>query len=158
MTELRLVAEQSERDIALRHATERLGGCLREMLANLLRIQRGAGKPEELGNTVVECAQAFDAYLDLTGGRPGRDVVDAALNIWRSESGADEFDRARDQSVRGAMQIIASRLLGQLTQERHGQHEFHRGLERMEAVRARNRAAIRYAPVADGPENLDALF
>ena len=43
---------------------------------------------------------------------------------------------AKQAIIRGALQIVASRLVGQLTQERAGDHEMYRGLNRMEEIQA----------------------
>jgi hypothetical protein len=53
---------------------------------------------------------------------------------------ASKWHHAQQRIIRGALQITASRLLGQSTQERNGQNELHDGIGDLERARAARQA------------------
>jgi hypothetical protein len=132
--------EWTERDVT---------GAICEVAANILRIIRGAGKPYSL---LLEMKRTIDAAVKfqeahgywpdhvmantlrlepeheriLKGhkeGRFGQEVVDH----WMAD---DKFEKTMaEYAIQcGALQIIASDLLGQIPQRAAGDREFHEGL------------------------------
>src|SRR5258708_7124929 len=80
-------------------------------------------------------------------GQLGQETIDR----WR-EDGFFERMLAKHTICRGALQIAASGLIGQDTQQRNGAHEFHEGLHQLERLREerirKEREAPRGAPPA----------
>jgi hypothetical protein len=115
------------------------------MAANILRIVRGAGKPYNLRRQCIAVVAALDQYADA-GGLIGEDEIRARLSIAEGERRASEEADFEEGAIRGALQIAASRLLGQLSQVRNGEREFADGwIALAEAREARRR---RYAAEA----------
>ncbi|MEO6013919.1 MAG: hypothetical protein ABIQ30_10095 [Devosia sp.] len=139
---LRLVVENDEIDDNgrdQRWAEDGLGGPLRTLAANLMRIVRGAGHPERLMDQIAALREAFDHYRAAFGHWPPPDVIHNALIIdheptSRESLGDEERDELRrlsdwrEQSAsevqRASLQIIASMLLDQKPQLRSGEHDF----------------------------------
>lgn len=149
---MKLVSSQSQDDIRRATSLERIKVRLRGMLANMLRVQRGAGRPYSIFNDIVDTAIAlsdhyrefgdigeafFSNSIDLDvcfAERVGGEERVRQINLAKSD-----FDLGQDIMVRGAMQIIASQLLGQMTQESAGDKELFQGFEMVERERAKNR-------------------
>ena len=142
----KLVHEQSEAEIeaARKEREERdaerkrqdVEWALRRLTSNLLRIVRGAGKPYEVLDEVASLAEALAALGPRNGYAAGETVV-GALDIWRDTPEAETLDII----VSGALQIAASRLAGQRTQETAGRRELQDGIRyRQEAIEERRRA------------------
>lgn len=141
--------EERERHEAREWAQQKLSWAVREVAANLLRIIRGAGKPDDL---LVQMSRAIDAavkFQELHNGVP-QNIIANDLQI-RSEDedfyaglqsgriSQSNFDRWREDGtfeqmlaehtiLRGALQTIASELLGQRTQKSAGRREFRQGI------------------------------
>lgn len=142
---MKIVAENSESDIKRRQARDEVVWPLTELTANLLRVTRGAGKPYEIGRQAVALINAMQNHWDVVGQYPSSDELTVALDIDPSreflEGGGEEFYEevhAQQQVIRGALQIAASRLLSQRTQESAGERELRegtRGLARVAEAR-----------------------
>ena len=121
---MKFVAENSASDIEAHHARVRVEHAVQELAANFLRIVRGAGKPYDLVRNVSAFIHAVVAYDEAKPRDPLSDVLYASLQVGRDRVSVEEFGEAEwlrahgeDSIVRGAMQIAASRLLEQRTQE-----------------------------------------
>jgi hypothetical protein len=129
---------------------------IRDCAANMLRIIRGAGKPHELMRQMQKALNASEKFREVHGYWP-QDVIANALCL------EDEFEKHRarvhegtlDQGAldrwwkdgtfermtaehtiyRGALQIVASQLIGQSTQQAAGDRELHDGLRNYERAR-----------------------
>ncbi|MFT8246599.1 hypothetical protein [Roseomonas sp. BN140053] len=147
---MKVVAENSEAELEARRkqeatdrAREQVVRALRELAANLLRVIRGAGKPWTLGQDAAEVVIAIEAYQEIAGPTLFADDIAAALRIQEhyrhlpslSSREAERLD-AEEQVVRGALQVVASKLLGQRTQEAAGDDEMHRGIREFGEIRA----------------------
>lgn len=145
---MRIVAENSETDIAKRHAEMQAQSNLRELAANLLRVVRGAGRPEALGQQAAAFVHALYAYQEAFGHYPSADVHAAAIRIEECTLDLDEGEhvrmRGQEMAVRGALQIAASELLGQRTQQRAGESELFDGFRMMEQGREMVRAQFNW--------------
>jgi hypothetical protein len=110
---------------------------LRDLTANLLRVTRGAGQPGLIGRQAITLLDALAECQRETGFLPdlGGFLTEPVMRL-----DFDSSDRrvAQTEIIGGALQIAASRLLGQLTQERRGEQELRDGLRRWnEATAAR---------------------
>jgi hypothetical protein len=133
---------------------------IRECAANMLRIIRGAGKPHELliqMRKVIDTAIKFQEahgywpqneivsklgledkkFECLERGHSG-DLAQVHIDRWSEDGTFDEMS-AEHSVYRGVLQIIASRMIGQNTQERAGDSEFHEGLRELQEVREQRR-------------------
>lgn len=139
---VRLVANNTEADIARDRATAAVSWKLRNLTANLLRVVRGAGKPHEIAEQAGELVLAVAAYQKAFGHWPPSWELSEMLSIDQPQEGlarleGHEWSRAHAEHtiVRGALQIAASRLIGQSTQERAGESEMLDGVRSLEAAR-----------------------
>ena len=152
---IRIVSEKSEAELARERAErERAHAELdaryaaRALTANLIRIHRGAGKPYELGRQLTELVKAMQAHWDAAKYWPYNEIADE-LRVeddrdWMAGAESAEIDihYAKRSIVDGALQIAASRLLGQRPQEAAGEHEMYQGVNSL--VRAREERAQRW--------------
>ncbi len=148
---LRVVSSQSPDELERRRADAEISIPFRTLAANLLRVVRGAGRPEALGVQMTACLQALERYREAHGAYPKPKVLRQALNPeeadfdrgnwvqlkdeealkWLSMSGEPEKFEAERMLLRGALQMCASRLVGQHTQEIIGEHELYSGVHLM---------------------------
>jgi len=152
----------------------RVKWALRELSANILRIVRGAGKPEALARDLLEAVKAMSEYREVMGQgvapwditamldpddsdlelRPGRHPeLSPEDRKARYEDGSAWLEEAMLTMRRGSLQIAASMLLGQNTQVRAGERELSRGaqehhaaLEQGEALRRKRWAEAHKKP------------
>jgi hypothetical protein len=127
---MELVSSNKPRDIEANRAEEEARFALRELAANLMRVTRGAGKPYLILNQVFELANAAIRFQKITGRWP-----DLGGELSVDDPRASNFDSpikdATDAMLRGALQMVASRLLGQIPQEAMGSTElFVQGVHR----------------------------
>jgi len=139
---IRIIASNSEAELGARLALGDLSFNLRELAANMLRVVRGAGRPENLGRQMAEVVALYARYRDQAGAYPSNYDIHQAISL-RSEGNArkhtDKWSHAIDDIVQGSLQIAASQLLGQSTQEAAGESELMEGVARIEAIREANR-------------------
>jgi hypothetical protein len=145
---MRIVSEKSEADLARERASDQVAWKIRELTANLLRITRGAGKPDEITMQMNDLAAATQGFWDAFGLSPYADEFPRALDVsndpettrqWRAE---DRYrDDAEERIIRGVLQVVASRLVRQKTQETIGRHEMYDGINALEDIRAEARKA-----------------
>lgn len=116
------------------------------MTSNLLRVVRGAGKPHEIGSQAVALVEALVGYRGAVGTFPPADEMSGFLDVdYDREMLAQCSERervrvyAQERVMRSALQIAASRLIGQGTQEAAGDYEMHGGIREFEAIREEER-------------------
>jgi hypothetical protein len=142
-------------------AEQELREALQCAAANLLRVVRGAGKPYELVTQFNAVVQASVQFKDAFGHRPPshlladilgmRDDVqelhernaagklaEGALDRWYEDGTIDRM-YAESAIKAGVLQIIASRFVDQLPQERAGQSEMNDGVNKAFAARTKSR-------------------
>lgn len=135
---MKVVSGNSETDIARSRALNDVEWALRNLAANILRVVRGAGKPDEFGEQMIKVVHAMFEYRDVVGHVPQADALRGALDINASDvllenisdDEAEKLD-AKQEIIRGALQIAASRLLGQSTQESTGSNELIAGVKEL---------------------------
>lgn len=110
---------------------------MRELSAILLRTIRGAGKPFEIEHRVMKLATALCEFRKLNDGYGiPSDEISYALRF-RDDGDMSEAEYARDTMIRGALQIVASRMIGQRTQEAAGKSEMMSGVRSWNHRRAK---------------------
>lgn len=141
---MRIVSENSEQDLARLRAEGDARRAVSELTANLLRITRGAGKPDEIARHLSALATAMQEHWDAAKFWPYDELADELrcdnrewLPEWRMRTSDEELERldATEEIIAGALQIVASRLLGQRTQETAGDHQLLAGVNRILALR-----------------------
>jgi hypothetical protein len=148
----------------------RVASC--ELAANILRIVRGAGKPETIVDQMKAVLDAGFDYQDIAGYWP-IDTIAEALKVKdnledvtemaeRGEADKSRISRMREsimfaeRDIRlGALQAVASRLVGQDLQEAAGDRQMRDGVDKIERIREErrkaDRAAARQARAAASP-------
>lgn len=145
---LRLAVENDRKEIDRERAKRDIEWPLRDLAANIIRVVRGAGKSYDIANQCALVIKAFHQYREQVGCWPSSWEIDQALSI-REETENPTYDdawereHARDSIIRGALQVTASRLVGQNTQEQRGRSEMMDGVRELEHIReeARKRMA-----------------
>lgn len=145
---LKVVSSQTSTQIERNRAEGDLEFPFRNLAANVIRTVRGAGRPEDMVAQMLACLDAAEAYRKLTGHYPKAKIYRRFLNLaefyfdpttWADErekeaikqlamSGYPERIEGERMIHRGALQVAASRLLGQHTQEVLGDHEMYAGV------------------------------
>jgi hypothetical protein len=135
-----------------------------EAAANMLRVIRGAGRPGALIKQFHDVVVAAIDFREIAGHGPPAGTV---ATILRVDDEADEIfakhasGQIRQESIdrwdedgtfdkmyaegaiqRGALQIVASKLLDQVMQVRAGESEMHEGIRRLTAARERHRKFV----------------
>jgi hypothetical protein len=152
--------EERDKERQREWATSEFSWAIRETAANMLRIIRGAGKPYELLMQMKKTIDSAIKFQEIHGYWPNdvmanelrlQDETDDCLERGRSgalalehiyrwtKDGTFEQMSAEHTLYRGVLQIIASRMIGQNTQERAGDSEFHQGLRELEEIREKRR-------------------
>lgn len=143
-----LAAANSDDEIAARETIRRLEWPLRKMAANLLRIARGAGRPNTLPQEIIDLAELIlDASKHSNAWGIWTEIEAWLQEGVPAERDYDEYDDHRPAMVRGALQVVASRIVGQRAQENAGEHEILEGIrqreDRLEARRKKEAEAKR---------------
>ena len=157
---MKLVSKNTQADIDRERATVDLSLALRELTANLIRITRGAGRAHLIPDQIAEVIHELVAYHDAAGTLQPEAIIEM-LQFGQdppfdgvSEEGLDRL-AAEELIVRGALQIAASRLVGQSTQRANGSNEMYDGVREVERLRAKaaaGRIASQSKPVVGGKE------
>lgn len=150
---MRIVSSNTDTEIATERALQRIDWPLRELAANIMRIIRGAGKPEYLVDHLVSVLEAISQYQSVAGGNPSGHDYYKILDLDRCHTegflGArGEWDYAIRDMVEGGLQHAASELLGQGTQEAAGRRQIFQGLTVIEGIREKNRREVMAAATA----------
>ena len=145
-SEAELAQERKQEET--RQAMARVRLALVDLTANLLRVMRGSGKSNYLGAQACEFLQALNAYEEIAGFYPDSWSLENVLSIQREPSArlsADELlkHEAEATMLQGALQVVASRLLGQLTFQRRGEKELYDGIRLLDEHRKENRERLK---------------
>lgn len=132
---VRLVHEQSEKDIQAR----KLWAALAELTAQLLRLSAGAGSVARL----VEALKSFDDVVAESGGAVLLQRTDLQTALRACRNGWDEdlsdVEDAREEIIRHALRVAASRLEANPLQERRSSSDLTDALGRLDRTREDNR-------------------
>jgi len=143
---LSVVAQNSQKEIDSQYAREEINWALTALAANIIRVVRGAGKAYELGRQCARVVESYQHFHETAGRWLRPDEIEDMLSLRYREPGglterAQEWSGAIQTMVQGSLQVAASQLLQQTTQERAGESEMFRGLEIIERQRDENRRA-----------------
>ncbi|TAU91267.1 hypothetical protein ELI41_23380 [Rhizobium leguminosarum] len=148
---IRLAVENDQTELNRHTAEIDLRWPLKTLAANVIRIVRGAGSPAELGRQCAEVVQAYRDYHTALGEWPSSHLISETLSLRHREYRATtdrawEWEEAMRQMVAGGLQVAASQLLKQNTQQRAGESEMFDGLRVIEKQRSENAAARMQKP------------
>ncbi|CAD7044637.1 hypothetical protein REJC140_03846 [Pseudorhizobium endolithicum] len=151
---LRIAATNDPKRIDRRRGLEELQWPLKELAANLIRVTRGAGRPEELGAQCKAVVEAYSSFRAVSGSWPTAAEISDILSIADEvpkglTPRTREWEEALDEVMLGSLQRAASKILGQNTQARAGESQLFEGLKTLERQREENRQE--YRPVAKPP-------
>lgn len=112
----------------------------RQLAANILRVIRGAGRPEQLVDQVIALRD------EMANAPPGITVSEVNEKMAEALSGGiDELDtehgNAAEEIQRGALRKIAAQLLRQQLQASAGDHDFWKAIQRLDRQREDARRA-----------------
>ena len=140
---------QSESDLRQQYLLDRLGWGLRDLTANLIRIARGAGAAERLGPQLAEAVNGYEDIRQETGLWPHPWAIERQLDVSRDLTDTDHLSAAQlnrayavETIIAGSLQIAASRLVGQRTQEAAGRKELHDGVRELEEAQRQQREEV----------------
>jgi hypothetical protein len=151
----------AEVDISDREAScDAVAQSLRELSAELMRVVAGGGDPSRVMSLVANSFESICDYKTHNGHWPSSTFVRTAVDpyAWKPSeprSYAEErlreiaagspqlreyewADAKKDVHV-GSLRVVASKLLGQSTQQAHGESLMFRGIKRLEDMRRENR-------------------
>lgn len=124
---MELISNNSPEDIEARRLEEQANSVLVDLTANLLRVTRGSGRPELILRHVFDLSELARRHFELKRQWPSFwDVL--SLGDPRTGEEPHPVRDATDAMLRGALQTVASRLLGQIPQEARGQTELFQGV------------------------------
>lgn len=158
---LEVVAKNTRQQIDAMQMQGRVDYALRELAANIIRVVRGAGRPDDIIGQCNEVLKEAVEYHEKVGRYVSLDSVAAALRLERERiSDYDSFVGQRQlamrQMINGSLQVTASRLLGQPTQQRRGESEMfeaYRELERLyQELRKKREAETKAARTSAAPK------
>lgn len=143
---MHIVSENTPDELRRNFAQGDVDAALRQLAANLMRVARGAGRPWELGPQAQLVVETMLAYREAVGCFPASEAIAAAISLRNSQAliervgeiARDELEAQQD-IIHGALQIGASRLLGQMPQETMGRAEMMRGIRDLREANAEHR-------------------
>lgn len=111
MPDFRVVSERSEEEVRNRAVSDDLTATLNQLTANLIRIVRGAGKPDRIIDDLYACAVAFTQFAKQFEREPTAEEIAAAISLHRElPDKATELALEEKAICRAALQIVASTL------------------------------------------------
>jgi hypothetical protein len=138
-------AKAADREHRARFVLHQVEGALCRLSANIMRVARGTGRADEIPEQIFACANAILEYREVAGRNPGDQELADMLRVGRDFENFDwrasdaEMTIGTDEILRGILQVVASRMLGQRTQESAGRREMFDGIRRIEQYREANR-------------------
>jgi len=139
-----LVVENSQADIDGQWAKQKLDRSLIELATNLMRVVRGAGRPDDIIDNCAGVLTAALEYQETTKRYPHSFEVASALRL-EHEPIIDyqSFWAGRQLAIRdmisGSLQVAASTLIGQRLQIDQGKKEMDGAFREMERLREEQR-------------------
>jgi hypothetical protein len=140
--------DDPDADLGRRKAEAGVAQALRELAANLIRIVRGAGNPDDLMRQALAFIQTVADHKERLGAYPAGHMIADALDIARDQALLARLDagqvgrtEAEEHIIQGALQIAAARLLGQKAHESRAYNKMLDGV--LEIVRLNREARAR---------------
>ena len=156
---LKVVSSQTDSELRRKNAEFELTYPLRALAANLMRIVRGAGDPDQIPDQLVQALKRYEKHVKEAGSlpkpkvvrrildpetamieaRPWIEVKDQETVDYLNRTGMAERQEAEELMRKGTLQMSASMLLGQHTQSIAGEHQMYEGHHLMrDALAAHN--------------------
>lgn len=141
---LSLAASQSEAEKAAEWQMQDIRWATAEFMSNWLRVMRGAGKPHLMIRHLYELANAVKKAVDDGNVYKANCEIESVLqdavpSYWNGR----ERDESYHTIVRGSLQLLASKLVGQGTQQIRGESEINDGIREMEDYWKKQREEVR---------------
>ena len=155
--------EKARRDSKREFAQNKLSWAIRELASNLMRILAGGGKSYEIFSQVTALIEAVgdcqDAGVPPNGFAleqalheaaeshlkrlrwdpdPVRRATQEQIDLW-DDSGWTTIESGKDHIVQAALRVMASRIVGQATQERTAEHAIYDGIRLIEEGQEQSR-------------------
>lgn len=128
---MEVVSERTQKEINKARALEEVESALRQLTSNLLRVVRGAGKPDYLNRDARAFVAAMDAHWEAAGCYASSYELQRTLDVVIDDELGDKIgfeENVKQYAMRGmiraSLQIVASRLVDQRTQESKGESDF----------------------------------
>jgi len=146
---LKLVAENSQTKIDTEYAQQIVNRALIELAANIIRVVRGAGRPEDIIRQCADVVNAAVSFDDKSGRWVSPYAIASAIHLEHDQIVDYETywagrQLAMRRMIRGSLQVAASKLLDQRLQIDQGQREMNDAyteLERLHEELRKERAA-----------------
>jgi hypothetical protein len=119
---MEIVSNTSGPELAKNRARALLRGPVRRLVANLLRVLRGAGSPEELPSQLNALTEAYIEFEAAFRHSPSGYELQRALEIEEKPVRSD-LDLAKEDLVRAALRLVAGKLVHQNIQIRGGEND-----------------------------------
>jgi hypothetical protein len=140
---LTIASELQPHEVEKAKASAELAWPTKEMAANLLRVARGAGRPLELPQQIINLAadilEVSKSARQWAVATAMEEALQSAFPGWDGPEG-DEYE---GMIASGALQWVASRLVHQRPQERAGAREMAQGFQQQEQWVQRQRQKFR---------------
>jgi hypothetical protein len=144
--ELNPISEKSQAEVDAEWAKVKFDRALIEMAANVIRVVRGAGRPEDIINNCMNVVKAAVEHHDTTKRYPR--PYDIATTLRLEHESIEDYESywggkqiAIRDMISGSLQVAASTLIGQPLQVKQGEREMDRAFVGMERLREEQRAA-----------------
>ena len=129
---MKLISSQTEQQRQAAEAQREFERSLKELAANIMRVTRGAGRPEDIVSQILSCMEALRAHHDAGGDVIAIDTGPMlrlpARTTASDNYAARERERGLEQVVDGALQVAASQLLDQGTHRSAGERHITDGV------------------------------
>ena len=136
---MKLVSSQTEKQRQAAEAERKFERRLKELAANIMRVTRGAGRPEDVVSQILSCMETLQAHHDAGGSvaeiNAGAMLRPPERSTTRDDYASQEWEHGVQQVVDGALQVAASDLLDQATQRSAGERQLHDGVRAIERSR-----------------------
>jgi hypothetical protein len=119
---------------AQERALSKLEWSIRELVANILRVMRGAGKPFRIFDDLTNLRDAMREMDEVTFYDATMRFEEVLHSAMKQERDDDGIHYACHTITRGVLQMLASELVGQGTQKRAGESELTRGIREMQSA------------------------
>lgn len=149
MPDLRVIVGLPDPEIKRRRAEDRLRVPIRELASNVMRVVRGAGRPDDLLEQMQRVIDVSAEYREAVGMWPDGGLFAEMLHLDDEYRDSDSgLERAVHPVCRSVLQICASRLVKQDMQLRTAESELRTKMldtvrDHDERLRVRNKRSKR---------------
>lgn len=155
---MKLVVENSDKDLARNAASEEVEKKLREFTINFLRVVAGGGRSYEIYGDMVACIEAAQAFQKLHGLLPSSWDISNAVDgnradrewmeswppkdrEWYRDNDEASIIEAKMDIRQASLRIVAAQMARQRTIQYNAENLFDKGLRRLDDIREERRRA-----------------